>query len=154
MRVSCALERTRQNAEGKTLWSHRAAGEFVGNDLSFTPVKDDRPFTTGSNHDIFHAVTATYSVKNGGFSPFFKGNHAEDVKECYFYLDNTPTHSYMKYLYKYPQSSFPYEEILNKNEEYKLQQMRENVVRDEYELLDTGKAVRDGVVLNPSLTTL
>src|SRR6478609_1321202 len=36
-----------------------------------------------------------------------EGNHGEDVKECYFYLDNTPTHSYMKYLYKYPQTAFP-----------------------------------------------
>src|SRR3954471_16998626 len=38
-----------------------------------------------------------------------ESNHAEDVKECYFYLDSTPTHSYMKYLYKYPQSAYPYE---------------------------------------------
>ena len=38
-----------------------------------------------------------------------EGNHGEDVKECYFYLDSTPTHSYMKYLYKYPQAAFPYE---------------------------------------------
>src|SRR5712691_5259221 len=36
-----------------------------------------------------------------------EGNHGEDVKECYFYLDNTPTHSYMRYLYKYPQAEFP-----------------------------------------------
>ena len=38
-----------------------------------------------------------------------EGNHGEDVKEYYFYLDSTPTHSYMKYLYKYPQAAFPYE---------------------------------------------
>ena len=38
-----------------------------------------------------------------------EGNHGEDVKECYYYLDATPTHSYMKYLYKYPQAEFPYE---------------------------------------------
>src|SRR5215469_5000791 len=38
-----------------------------------------------------------------------QGNHGEDVKEYYFYLDNTPTHSYMKYLYKYPQEAYPYE---------------------------------------------
>ena len=43
-----------------------------------------------------------------------QGNHGEDVKECYFYLDNTPTHSYMKYLYKYPQAAFPYDELLKK----------------------------------------
>ena len=38
-----------------------------------------------------------------------EGNHGEDVKECYYYLDSTPTHSYMKYLYKYPQAAFPYD---------------------------------------------
>ena len=41
-----------------------------------------------------------------------EGNHGEDVKEVYFYLDNTPTHSYMKHLYKYPQHAFPYEELV------------------------------------------
>src|SRR3954452_5121597 len=41
-----------------------------------------------------------------------EGNHGEDVKECYFYLDSTPTHSYMKYLYKYPQSAYPYDELV------------------------------------------
>src|SRR5881409_3436373 len=41
-----------------------------------------------------------------------EGNHGEDVKEYYFYLDNTPTHSYMKYLYKYPQSRFPYARLV------------------------------------------
>jgi hypothetical protein len=44
-----------------------------------------------------------------------EGNHGEDVKECYFYLDNTPTHSYMKYLYKYPQSAFLYQKLVDEN---------------------------------------
>ena len=44
-----------------------------------------------------------------------EGNHGEDVKECYYYLDNTPTHSYMKYLYKYPQAAFPYEQLVDEN---------------------------------------
>ena len=44
-----------------------------------------------------------------------QGNHGEDVKECYFYLDSTPTHSYMKYLYKYPQAAFPYEDLVAEN---------------------------------------
>ena len=44
-----------------------------------------------------------------------EGNHGEDVKECYYYLDNTPTHSYMKYLYKYPQAAFPYAQLLAEN---------------------------------------
>jgi hypothetical protein len=60
-----------------------------------------------------------------------QGNHAEDVKECYYYLDNTPTHSYMKYLYKYPQASFPYERLVEEN----ARRMRRD---PEFELLDTG----------------
>ncbi len=60
-----------------------------------------------------------------------QGNHGEDVKEYYFYLDSTPTHSYMKYLYKYPQAAFPYEQLLDEN--------RRRTKNDpEYELLDTG----------------
>lgn len=59
------------------------------------------------------------------------GNHGEDVKELYYYLDNTPSHSYMKYLYKYPQSKFPYGRLLRES------QARTKKDR-EYELLDTG----------------
>ena len=43
-----------------------------------------------------------------------EGNHGEDVKEYYFYLDSTPTHSYMKYLYKYPQAAYPYEDLVGR----------------------------------------
>jgi hypothetical protein len=60
-----------------------------------------------------------------------EGNHGEDVKEYYFYIDSTPTHSYMKYLYKYPQSEFPYLDLVETNG----QRSREEF---EYELLDTG----------------
>jgi len=60
-----------------------------------------------------------------------EGNHGEDVKEYYFYLDNTPTHSYMKYLYKYPQSAFPYGRLVETNG-------RRTRTDYEYELLDTG----------------
>jgi hypothetical protein len=60
-----------------------------------------------------------------------QGNHGEDVKEYYFYLDSTPTHSYMKYLYKYPQSEFPYARLLEENE-------RRDKSSPEFELLDTG----------------
>lgn len=60
-----------------------------------------------------------------------EGNHGEDVKEYYFYLDSTPTHSYMKYLYKYPQGEFPYAKLAEEN--------RRRGRRDgEYELIDTG----------------
>jgi hypothetical protein len=60
-----------------------------------------------------------------------EGNHGEDVKECYFYLDSTPTHSYMKGLYKYPQGEFPYAALLEEN------RRRDRRV-PEFELLDTG----------------
>ena len=60
-----------------------------------------------------------------------EGNHGEDVKEYYFYLDNTPTHSYMEYLYKYPQAEFPYAQLLEENQRRDKSQM-------EYELVDTG----------------
>ena len=60
-----------------------------------------------------------------------EGNHGEDVKECYYYLDNTPTHSYMKYLYKYPQKAFPYEQLLVENR-------RRGRGQQEFELTDTG----------------
>ncbi len=60
-----------------------------------------------------------------------EGNHGEDVKEYYFYLDSTPTHSYMKYLYKYPQSAFPYADLVDTNRCRSRNEM-------EYELLDTG----------------
>ncbi len=60
-----------------------------------------------------------------------EGNHGEDVKEYYFYLDNTPTHSYMKYLYKYPQARFPYEKLVDENR-------RRTRFDPEYELIDTG----------------
>ncbi|KAL9708679.1 hypothetical protein Ac2012v2_008227 [Leucoagaricus gongylophorus] len=59
-----------------------------------------------------------------------QGNHGEDVKELYYYLDSTPTHSYMKFLYKYPQGKFPYEELVQEN------QRRDRTV-SEYEILDT-----------------
>src|ERR1700757_4366013 len=60
-----------------------------------------------------------------------EGNHGEDVKEYYFYLDNTPTHSYMKFLYKYPQRRYPYRDIV--------QTSRRRTRTDyEYEMLNTG----------------
>ncbi|MEM6835782.1 MAG: glucosidase [Cyanobacteria bacterium P01_C01_bin.120] len=60
-----------------------------------------------------------------------QGNHAEDVKEYYFYLDSTPTHSYMKGLYKYPHAAYPYSDLVNTNQ-------RRGRDEAEYELLDTG----------------
>lgn len=59
-----------------------------------------------------------------------EGNHGEDVKECYYYLDATPSHSYMKYLYKYPQLAFPYTQLKKTNKE-------RSAVDGEFELIDT-----------------
>src|SRR6267142_1317785 len=60
-----------------------------------------------------------------------EGNHGEDVKEYYFYLDSTPTHSYMKNLYKYPQSEFPYGQLIEENRQ-------RGKLAPEFELIDTG----------------
>ena len=60
-----------------------------------------------------------------------EGNHGEDVKEYYFYLDSTPTHSYMKYLYKYPQAEYPYSLLVEENR-------RRGTLAPEFELIDTG----------------
>ena len=60
-----------------------------------------------------------------------EGNHGEDVKEYYFYLDSTPSHSYMRYLYKYPQAEFPYAKLVEENQ-------RRDKRQSEFELLDTG----------------
>ena len=60
-----------------------------------------------------------------------EGNHGEDVKEYYYYIDSTPTHSYMKYLYKYPQREFPYRDLVETNQRRSRQEL-------EYELIDTG----------------
>ncbi len=60
-----------------------------------------------------------------------EGNHGEDVKECYYYLDSTPTHSYMRGLYKYPQQAFPYDRLVAENRARSRHE-------PEYELTDTG----------------
>ena len=60
-----------------------------------------------------------------------EGNHGEDVKELYYYLDSTPTHSYMKYLYKYPHAAFPYERLIVENR-------NRGKLEPEFELMDTG----------------
>jgi hypothetical protein len=65
-----------------------------------------------------------------------EGNHGEDVKEYYYYLDATPTHSYLKALYKYPQRTFPYSDLVDTNR-------RRTRLEPEYELIDTGAFVED-----------
>jgi hypothetical protein len=63
-----------------------------------------------------------------------ESNHGEDVKEYYFYLDSTPTHPYMKYLYKYPQAAYPYADLLATSRSRSRADMK-------YELLDTGRSL-------------
>ncbi|HJT75199.1 MAG TPA: hypothetical protein VJ720_14290, partial [Chitinophaga sp.] len=60
-----------------------------------------------------------------------QGNHGEDVKELYYYLDATPTHSYMKMLYKYPQQEYPYQWLVDENG-------RRSKEQEEFEIIDTG----------------
>src|ERR1700674_1045911 len=84
----------------------------------------DGPWTPVWSSDRHQHICVALALWNGR-DPFLKerlfgvtnpeGNHGEDVKECYFYLDNTPTHSYMKCLYKYPQAAFPYAALVEEN---------------------------------------
>ena len=77
-------------------------------------------------------TAATRSSRSGSSaSTGPEGNHGEDVKECYFYLDSTPTHSYLKALYKYPQAEFPYARLVEENR-------RRGKREPEFELADTG----------------
>lgn len=90
--------------------------------------------------DYFQNLCFSISLWNGK-DPILKerlfglnneeGKHGEDVKELYYYLDNVPTHYYMKYLYKYPQQAYPYEDLVNTNRNRSKQE-------PEYEILDTG----------------
>jgi hypothetical protein len=90
--------------------------------------------------DIFQNLCFAIALWNGK-DPILKerlfglsngeGNHGEDVKELYYYLDNIPTHYYMEYLYKYPQQKFPYEDLKEKNQKL-------SKTESEYEILDTG----------------
>ena len=80
-----------------------------------------------------HICLVSVHIAMHHFHFFYQGNHGEDVKECYYYLRSSPTHSYMKALYKYPMQEFPYQQLVQQN--------AARTVRDcEYELLDTGTA--------------
>lgn len=81
-------------------------------------------------HSFWNEKDPFLKEKNFGLSNS-QGNHGEDIKEYFYYLDNTPTHSYMKYLYKYPQKEFPYQNLIQEN-------ARRSQKDREYELIDTG----------------
>ncbi len=90
--------------------------------------------------DFYQTIVFSLALWNGkdpilkerlfGLNPY-EGNHGEDVKEYYYYLDATPTHSYMKFLYRYPHKAFPYDQLVAEN--------HKRTTRDrEFELIDTG----------------
>ncbi|MBS0605106.1 MAG: glucosidase [Verrucomicrobia bacterium] len=90
--------------------------------------------------DFYQTLVFSFALWNGkdqilkerlfGLNPY-EGNHGEDVKEYYYYLDATPTHSYMKFLYRYPQNAFPYEQLIEENK-------KRTTKEREFELIDTG----------------
>jgi len=99
-------------------WGEDGIGGFCDGDqiLCLAPV-----FWNGKDSILKERL---FGLTNG------EGNHGEDVKELYFHLDSTPTHSYCKFLYKYPQREFPYTELVKQN--------RKDRLSPEYEILDTG----------------
>ena len=94
-----------------------------------------RAFPTTNNASALPSRSGTGRIPSSRSALFgltnSEGNHGEDVKEYYFYLDSTPTHSYMKYLYKYPQAAYPYDQLVLTNRGRSRQEF-------EYELLNTG----------------
>jgi hypothetical protein len=119
---------------------HGTAWEFVSHDHARSKAyrwNEDGIAGISDRHQMICFAVALWN----GRDPILKerlfgltgneGNHGEDVKECYYYLDSTPTHSYMKYLYKYPQAAFPYAQLVEENR-------RRDRRSGEYELTDTG----------------
>ncbi|OJD17234.1 hypothetical protein AJ78_02671 [Emergomyces pasteurianus Ep9510] len=118
-----------------------------GDAWSYFTYDDARSRTYRWGEDGIAGVSDTHGLQNIAFAfwnekdDFLKerlfglsnpqGNHGESIKEAHFHLDNTPTHSYMKYLYKYPQKKFPYEDLVEEN-------ARRGKQEREYQILDTG----------------
>lgn len=118
-----------------------------GDAWSHFPHEHARSRTFRWGEDGIAGVSDNHGFQNIGFSfwnekdDFLKerlfglsnpqGNHGESLKECHYHLDNTPTHSYMKYLYKYPQKKFPYEQLVQEN-------AKRTKAEPEYTLLDSG----------------
>jgi len=113
---------------------------FLSHDMSRSKAYRWGEDGIGAISDRYQLLNFSLALWNGndpilkerlfGLTPH-EGNHGEDVKEYYFYLDSTPTHSYMKFLYKYPQAEYPYQELIDVNKSRCGQ-------GEEYELLDTG----------------
>lgn len=160
MKTSAEHERLRSHHLREANWklwgpylSERAWGTVRedysedGNAWSYFPHEHARSRAYRWNEDGIGGISDRYQYLCfaialwNGFDPILKerlfglnpseGNHGEDCKEYYFYLDNTPTHSYMKMLYKYPQNPFPYAHLIKENQS-------RNSLQPEYELTDTG----------------
>jgi hypothetical protein len=119
---------------------HGSAWEYFPFDQSHCRAYQWGEDGIGGISDIFQNICFAISLWNGKDSILKErlfglrngeGNHGEDVKELYYYLDNIPTHYYMEYLYKYPQQEFPYEKLRDANRHRSRQE-------GEYEILDTG----------------
>ncbi len=110
-------------------YEHSRSRTYRWGEDGIAGISDDRQYLCFSlalwNYRDAHLKERLFGLTNQ------QGNHGEDVKEYYFYLDNVPSHAYMKYLYKYPQGAFPYEDLVRVNG----QRTR---LEFEYELLDTG----------------
>lgn len=91
------------------------------------PILKERLFGLGGNEGRLNLFLFLYNNSNS----LFLGNHGEDCKEHYFYLASSPTHSYMKGLYKYPMREYPYADLVKVNKERTLEER-------EYEISDTG----------------
>ncbi len=120
--------------------AHGNAWEFVSHDAARSKAYrwgEEGIGGISDNHQLLNFAVAFWNKKD----PILKerifgltgneGNHAEDCKEHYYYLDSTPTHSYMKMLYKYPQQEFPYNTLVQENR-------RRGKLDPEFELIDTG----------------
>ena len=136
---------------GRTPMGHGARGLFAGRHgvglFSARPRPQPRLSLGRGRHRRASATTSSASASRSrlwnGKDPILKerlfgltnreGNHGEDVKELYYYLDATPTHSYLKMLYKYPQREFPYAQLVEENARRK-----GDGSQPEFELLDTG----------------
>lgn len=124
---------------------HGTAWEYVSHDMARSRAYRWGEDGIGGVSDINQQLCLSLALWNGR-DPILKerffgltnseGNHGEDVKEYYFYLDATPTHSYLKMLYKYPQPEFPYRALVEENRPRGKEQM-------EFELLDTGVFAQD-----------
>jgi hypothetical protein len=120
--------------------AHGTAWEFVSHDHSRSKAYRWNEDGIAGISDRHQKICFAVALWNGR-DPILKermfgltgneGNHGEDCKECYFYLDSTPTHSYMKYLYKYPHAAYPYQQLLSENG-------ARGKERGEFELADTG----------------